>query len=238
MVIPTLNEARNLPYVFARLPADVFEILIVDGASSDGTTEVARELYPDVRIMGQSGRGKGNALACGFEACRGDVIVMIDADGSQRPEEIPSFVAALVGGADFAKGSRFLPEGGSDDITLSRRFGNLVFTQVANTLYGTRYTDLCYGLNAFWADCLPAMDVDCDGFEVETLINVRIAKAGLRVVEIPSFEETRIHGTSNLRTFRDGWRVLRTLISERFRSADRVSEIRAGVLGVESDLAQ
>jgi glycosyltransferase involved in cell wall biosynthesis len=217
VVIPTLNEAKNLPHVFARIPDDIYEIVLVDGASTDGTVEVARGLYPDVRIVGQPGRGKGDALTAGFAACRGDIIVMIDADGSQRPQEIPRYVAALHAGADFAKGSRFMPGGGSADITAMRQLGNWVLTRIANRVYGSNYSDLCYGYNAFWARCLPHMDVDCSGFEVETLINVRIARAGLSVVEVPSFEDCRIHGQSNLNTFRDGFRVLRTLWRERTR---------------------
>jgi glycosyltransferase involved in cell wall biosynthesis len=215
VVIPTLNEARNLPHVFSRLPADIYEIVLVDGHSTDGTVTVARELFPDVRILSQTGKGKGDALACGFAAARGDIIVMIDADGSQRPEEIPAYVAALLDGADFAKGSRFMEGGGSADITWFRKAGNWALTRIANAFYGSDYSDLCYGYNAFWARCLPAINVDCDGFEVETLINVRIAKAGLTVAEIPSFEDLRIHGESNLNTVRDGWRVLKTLFRER-----------------------
>lgn len=215
VVIPTLNEAANLPHVMGKLPGDIYELVLVDGNSTDGTVEVARDLYPTVRIVGQSGRGKGNALASGFDSCHGDIIVMIDADGSMDPGEIERYVAALVGGADFVKGSRFMEGGGSTDITWSRRVGNLFFTRFTNLLYGCRYTDLCYGYNAFWADCLPAMNVDCNGFEVETLINIRIAKAGLVVDEVPSFESNRIHGESNLRTVRDGFRVLRTILRER-----------------------
>jgi glycosyltransferase involved in cell wall biosynthesis len=214
VVVPALNEARNLPHVFAELPDDLFEVVIVDGNSTDGTVEIARELYPGVRIVGQSGRGKGNALAAGFAACRGDIIVMLDADGSASGQEIPRFVDALVAGADFAKGSRFIPGGGSSDITLLRRVGNGFLSGLVNLLHGTSYSDLCYGYNAFWADCLPAINVDCDGFEVETLINIRVAKAGLTVAEVPSYEQERIHGESNLRTFRDGFRVLRTIVRE------------------------
>jgi glycosyltransferase involved in cell wall biosynthesis len=214
IVIPTLNEARNLPHVFARLPAWIHEIVLVDGNSTDGTTGVARALFPDVRIVGQSGRGKGNALRCGFEACTGDIIVMLDADGSADPAEIDAFVDALCAGADFAKGSRFVEGGGSSDITVTRRLGNWFFSTLVNVLYGTRYSDLCYGYNAFWRRCLPAINVDCEGFEVETLINIRVARAGLRVVEVASFEQDRIHGESNLRTFRDGFRVLRTIFRE------------------------
>lgn len=214
VVIPAMNEAENLPYAFSRLPDGLHEVILVDGHSSDDTVAVARTLLPDVRIVTQSGRGKGNAMADGFAACSGDIIVMLDADGSTDPAEIPRFVSALCNGADFVKGSRFAQGGSSADITRARGLGNCVLRTIVNTLYGTSYTDLCYGYNAFWARCLPYMRVDCDGFEVETLINVRIAKAGLIVHEVPSYENVRLHGTSNLRALPDGSRVLRTIMRE------------------------
>jgi glycosyltransferase involved in cell wall biosynthesis len=165
LVIPALNEARNLPHVFAELPPDLYEVVLVDGGSSDDTATVARSLWPEVRIVRQSRCGKGNALACGVAACRGDIIVMLDADGSTSPAEIPRFVAALVEGADVAKGSRFVADGGSSDITPLRR--------VVNALYGTGYTDLCYGYNAFWSGCLPLLGLDpgrpLDGDDGRTL---------------------------------------------------------------------
>jgi glycosyltransferase involved in cell wall biosynthesis len=221
VVIPTLNEAENLPHVFARLPAGLHEVIVVDGNSMDGTADVARSLRPDVKVVMQTGRGKGNALAAGFAACTGDIIVTLDADGSADAAEIPRFVAALCNGADFVKGSRFAQGGGSSDITLIRRCGNRGLNLLVNVLYRTSYTDLCYGYSAFWARCLPYLHVDCDGFEVETLINVRIAKAGLVVHEVPSYERDRIHGSSNLRSVRDGTRVLRTIWLERIPTASR-----------------
>ena len=178
-VIPTLNEAANLPHVFARMPGCVDEIVIVDGLSTDDTVRVANALRPDVRIILQNRRGKGNALACGFAAATGDIIVMLDADGSTDPAEIPTFIAPLLDGADFVKGSRYLTGGGSTDISFVRSTGNRALCGVVNLFYGTRYTDLCYGYNAFWRDCLPHLQITCDGFEVETVINVRIAKARL-----------------------------------------------------------
>ncbi|HEV2973937.1 MAG TPA: glycosyltransferase family 2 protein [Solirubrobacteraceae bacterium] len=217
VVIPTLNEARNLPYVFTRLPYRLHEVIIVDGHSEDDTVQVAQFLRPDVKIVFQGKRGKGDALRCGFEAATGEVIVMLDADGSADPAEIPLFVQALVDGADFAKGTRFRNGGGSADITRLRQLGNKCLNAAVNVLFGTSYSDLCYGYNAFWRHCLSAMNVDCTGFEVETLINIRIARAGLHIREVPSFERDRIHGQSNLRTFRDGGRVLRTILRERVR---------------------
>jgi glycosyltransferase involved in cell wall biosynthesis len=219
VVIPTLNEAQNLPYVFARLPGGLHEVIVVDGHSIDDTVAVARRLRPAVSIVLQQGRGKGNALATGFAACTGDVVVTLDADGSTDAAEIPRFVAALCNGADFVKGSRFAQGGGSSDITRVRRLGNRVLSGVVNRFYGTSYSDLCYGYNAFWTRCLPYIRVDCDGFEVETLINVRIAKAGLIVHEVPSYEQDRIFGQSNLHAVRDGIRVLSTIAVERVSAA-------------------
>jgi hypothetical protein len=214
VVIPALNEALNLRHVLANLPDNVFEVILVPGTSTDDTELVARTLRPDVRVIHQDRTGKGNALACGFAACRGDVIVTLDADGSADPKEIPAFVGALLAGADFAKGTRAIQGGGSHDMTLLRKLGNRGLTHLANVLHGTHYSDLCYGYNAFWHACLPALNVDIDGFEVETLLNLRAAKSGLRVAEVASFELARIHGRSNLRTFNDGWRVLGTILRE------------------------
>jgi glycosyltransferase involved in cell wall biosynthesis len=242
-VIPALNEARNLPHVFARLPADVHEVIVVDGHSVDDTVAVARRLRPDVRIVVQTRRGKGNALACGFVAATGDIVAMIDADGSTDPAEIPSFVRALVDGADFAKGSRFAAGGGSSDITRLRGLGNRALGALVNLCYGTHYSDLCYGFNVFWRRHVPVLGLDAasparpggarlwgDGFEVETLINIRVAVVGLSVVEVPSFEHDRIHGASNLSAFRDGIRILRTILSERGRAhRARDARRRAGL---------
>lgn len=223
VVIAAMNEAENLPHVFARLPDGLHEVILVDGHSVDDTVAVARSLRPDVRVIWQTGRGKGNALADGFAVCTGEVIVALDADGSTDAAEIPRFVAALCNGADFVKGSRFAQGGSSTDITRARSIGNHVLNAFVNALYGTHYTDLCYGYNAFWARCLPYMHVDCDGFEVETLINVRIAKAGLVVHEVPSYEHPRLHGSSNLHAVRDGSRVLRTIVLERLSTASQRS---------------
>jgi hypothetical protein len=138
----------------------------------------------------------------------------------------------LLHGADFAKGSRFAPGGGSGDITRLRSVGNRVLNGLVNLSFGTRYTDLCYGFNAFWRTCLPHISLEAgehqsttrwgDGFEVETLINIRVARAGLRVFEVPSYERPRLHGASNLRAFSDGLRVLRTVAIERRLGTARV----------------
>ncbi len=214
VVIPALNEADNIAHVLERFPEDLHEVILVDGNSRDRTVEVARQARPEIRVVTQPGIGKGDALRAGFAAVTGNLIVMIDADGSADPAEIPRFVAALEAGADFAKGSRFLPGAGSADITKVRRLGNYCLSGVVNLLYRTHFSDLCYGYNAFWARCLPFISLDVAGFEVETLINLRVANAGMRISEVPSYEADRLSGETHLKTFRDGFRVLFTVFGE------------------------
>lgn len=225
VIVPAMNEELNLPLVAARFPEGwVDEIILVDGHSKDRTIEVARELWPGCLIVQQTRKGKGNALACGFKVASGDLIVMLDADCSTDPAEIPDFVSALINGADYAKGSRFCSGGGSADITRWRRLGNYGLNTLVNAAFGAHFSDLCYGYNAFKRECLQAMRLPDttlteaqwgDGFEIETLINVRVARSGLRIAEVASFEEQRRFGYSNLNSARDGLRVLRTIIDEK-----------------------
>jgi hypothetical protein len=224
VVVPAMNEARNLEVVLPKLPTGV-EIILVDGHSVDETKAVVERVRPDAQFLQQTRRGKGNALAVGFAAATGDIIVMFDADGSADPAEISRYVDVLKGGADFAKGSRVIDGGGSMDITWLRSLGNRALTLLTNVVFGTRYTDLCYGYNAFWADILPHIDLPSperasnqmhwgDGFEIETLINCRVAVAQLAVAEVPSIEQLRLFGDSNLDAMKDGLRVLKTLMTE------------------------
>ena len=214
VVIPVKDEALNLPIVLGSLPTWVDEVVLVDGHSQDDTVAVARACRPDIKVVTQPGKGKGDALRAGFKACTSDIVVMMDGDGSTGGEEIVRFVSALVAGADYAKGSRFANSGGSADITPGRRLGNQVLSGMVNLAFGTRYTDLCYGYNALWTRHLDALDLDCGGFEIETVMNIRAAKAALRIQEVPSYEHRRVHGESNLRVFLDGWRILKAIRAE------------------------
>lgn len=212
LVIPARNEASNIAWVLEQVPDCVDEIVLVDGRSTDATIVTARSVRPDIRVVHQEGVGKGDALRAGFLASTGDTIVMIDADGSMAPQEIPHFLYYLSHGYDFVKGSRFMAGGGSLDITRLRRTGNQVLMRLASRLYEAPLTDLCYGYIAFHRRYLDYVDLTTTGFEVETRLVISALQSGLRMTEVPSMEMPRRYGKSNLRVVRDGTRVLRTLL--------------------------
>lgn len=243
VVVPAMNEAANIAHVLQRLPDGIDEVILVDGHSTDHTVAIAQAVRPGIRVIQQSGRGKGDGLACGFASATGDIIVTIDADGSMDPQEISTLVATMLEEeSDFVKGSRRLQGGGSADLTRVRTVGNYLLRLLVNWLYGTRYTDLCYGLTAFWRAHLPALGFAPgsaherlshhlgSGFEIETCLNIRAARSGLKVREVPSFEHPRLNGTSNLRVVRDGLRVLRSIVREKRQPVVRNDGYAAGGL--------
>lgn len=214
VVVPTLNESRNIKDVFREIPDFVDEVVVVDGNSTDGTADEIKKYRSDARIITENRRGKGIALKTGFDNSTGDLIVMMDADGSHDPKEIRGLLEPLLDGYDAAKGSRMLLGGGSDDITPFRTLGNTVFVSMVNMMHGTDYTDLCYGYRAFKKEALEKLKCSSDGFEIETEQSIRMKKAGLKVKEVPSFEAKRKHGQSNLNSFKDGWRILNVIVGE------------------------
>lgn len=233
LLIPARNEERNLPWVLERVPAGLHEVILIDGHSTDRTVAVAQEYYPSIRVLQQRASGKGSALVTGMLAATGDIITMIDADGSMDPIEIHGLVGGLLSGADVVKSSRYLAGGGSGDISRLRNLGNRGLNLVAKALFQHDWSELCYGYAAFWADIVPMLNLDSivesgdptdrrrygRGFEIETVLFTRALKAGLKVAEVPSFEYSRRFGESNLQTYRDGWRVLSAIVRERLTDA-------------------
>jgi glycosyltransferase involved in cell wall biosynthesis len=216
VLIPTLNEEKNMPRILSKIPPLITEILIVDGHSRDDTVKVAKEICPQSRIVYQKGKGKGDAIRCGIEAATGDIVILIDADASMDPGEIPRFIEPLLNGYDYTKGSRFLKGGGTSDMPGYRKLADKLFVSLVNLLYRAKYTDLCYGYNAFWRRVFQQITLKTDGFEIETEMNIKVKRAGLKVMEVPSIEEKRFSGDGKLRSFSDGWRILRTIVGERF----------------------
>lgn len=221
VVIPAKNEARNIAWVLQRMPPYVDEVIVVDGLSNDGTLDVAKMIAPDVIVIHELTSGKGAAMRAGMDVARGDYVVVLDADGSMDPCEIDRFVTQLDAGFDLVKGSRFMGPGGSDDMSWARHAGNTVLLALTNLVYGTRFTELCYGYMALRRTTLSRLKLDAVGFEIETQIVARAVRSGLRVTEVPSWEYPRRNGVSNLHAVRDGSRVLGTILRERFGAVVR-----------------
>jgi glycosyltransferase involved in cell wall biosynthesis len=217
VVICTLNEAKNIPYVLPYIPDWVDEIILVDGHSTDGTVEVAKKLRPDVKVFYQPGKGKGEALRLGIKNSAGDIIVTLDADGETDPSDMDRFIEALLRGYDFAKGSRLrlsLPAGKPTH----RITGNLIVAAVFNMLYLTGFTDLCSGYNAFWKKSIERVGLDSrDCFEDEPLLISRVKKSGLRIVEVGHHDRGRISGESKAPSWRQGLKAIKTIVRERLR---------------------
>ncbi len=211
LVVPTLNEALNIKEVFSNIPEFVDEVIVVDGNSTDGTRDEILRIRKDAKIIMEKPRGKGSAIRTGFENATGDLIIMMDADGSHDPKEIPRLLEPVLDGYEASKGSRLLPGGGSDDFTPFRRLGNNIFVAMVNIMYGAHYTDLCYGYRAFKREALEKLNCISNGFEIETEQSVLMRKKSVKVKEVPSFEARRRYGNSNLNSIRDGCRILNVI---------------------------
>ena len=212
IIIPTFNERRNIARVIRGVRSVMdgrsYELIVVDGNSADGTAGVARSM--GARVLTES-TGKGYALRKGFAAARGSIIVSMDADMSHRPKELLLLISAIESGYDVCMGSRFIAGGGSEDMPMYRRLGNKVFIMLVNMLYHAHYTDLCYGYRSMTSEALKRLHLKSDGFGIETEINIKTRQAGLKVVEVPSYEKRRQAGEGKLRSVRDGYIILRTI---------------------------
>jgi glycosyltransferase involved in cell wall biosynthesis len=215
-LICTRNEAENLPSVLPLIPRFVDEVLMIDGHSTDETIAVARRLRPGIRILQQPGTGKGPAFRYGVEQANGDIIVTLDADGETDPLELPRFLEALVAGTDFIKGSRFKDGWGGKP--LHRIFGNWVIAKTCNLLYGTNFTDVCCGYNAFWRRVATEVDLwSEDGWNYEPLLVARLLRAGRDVRELGYPCPGRLTGHSKLPNWRQGLSALWVLARTRIR---------------------
>ncbi len=237
VIMPTLNEAEGLAATLPHLPTYASQIIVVDGGSTDRTCEVVAELRPDATLLRQDGRGKGNALKTGIRVATGDIIVTMDADGSMDPRDMDAAISRLLDGDHFVKGSRCLPGGSSDDFTAVRKAGNSFLTNVTNVAVGRRFTDITYGFNAYWRDVERLVHDLSEGFEFEIQLAVRAARCGMRTSEVPCHEATRVGGVSKLHAARDGWRILRAIVSEARSNEPHLWHIPDPVRSAEGEMA-
>lgn len=211
IVIPTLNEEENLKILLGQIDTKNYELIVVDGNSTDKTVEIARNF--GARVL-HTDKGKGAALRKGISSAKNDVIITMDADLSHRISELRLLIEAIKSGYDICMGSRFIMGGGTDDMPFIRKIGNKFFVWLVNSIWGTNYSDLCYGYRSFRKDVIKNLRLESDGFGIETEISIKAAKKKLKVIEIPSYEKKRIHGEGKLRSINDGWLILKRIIKE------------------------
>jgi len=217
VVICTLNEERNLPFVIPKIPVWVDEVIIVDAHSTDKTVESALRLRPDIKIIYQPREGKGDAMKYGIEQASGDIVAMLDADGQNNPEDIGELIKPLFNGYDFAKGSR-LAKGRPNDMLFHRWLGNTAIALTCNMLYRTKFTDLCSGYNAFWRESFLAINPWAkENWGYEPLFIARVLRAKLKITEVPHGYTKRMNGKSNLPNLKQGLTAIMVLFRERFR---------------------
>jgi glycosyltransferase involved in cell wall biosynthesis len=225
VIIPALNEATSLPLVLGDLPADrVRRVSVVDNGSTDATAEVAREL--GATVVREPRRGYGRACLAGIEALQRqtappEVVVFLDADYSDHPEELPGIVQPIADDqADLVIGSRMLGDREPGALLPQARFGNLFAAWLIRALYGLRVTDLGPFRAIRWRTLLALRMADLDfGWTAE--MQVKAARLGIRYREVPASYRRRI-GVSKITgtlsgTVRAGWKILYTVL--RYRSA-------------------
>jgi glycosyltransferase involved in cell wall biosynthesis len=219
VIVPAFNEEENLPFVLPLIPdlPEIDEVLLVDGHSADKTIEVARKILPRIKVISQDGSGKGDAIVCGARAATGDCFLILDADGSQMPGEIPLYIERAKAGFDLVKGSRYMKGGSSEEATWDRMLITRTAQFVANTLWRTKYTDICYGMFLIDRNKFFKLDIQSQRHDVEWEIMIKATRQKLKIVEVPAHEAKRISGVSHVSYTRDGYLIARAVFRESFR---------------------
>lgn len=214
LVIPTRNEEGCIGKVLGEIPRKlVDEVIIVDGHSTDKTiTEIKKFLKRSDKLVHQSKLGYGAAFLEGFKKVTGDVVIMMDADGSHNPKGIGEIINKLKLGYEFVMASRYAKGGKSDDDTLIRFLGNKIFTWMTNVVHGTNVTDSLYLFSAISKKQLGKLKLESSGFEFCTEIIVKAHRAGLKFAEIPTTERKRYAGKSKVNSIVHGFKILRMIL--------------------------
>ncbi len=214
IVVPARNEGKTIGDVLEIVRHMTDDLIVVDGHSSDETVVVAKRY--GARVVQDNGRGKGDAIRVGLARVRYPVTVLIDADGSHEPKDIPELVAPIVAGeADLVMASRML--GGSEELfgsvaEVARLMGSLVISLSINYRYGVRLTDYQNGFRAIRTEVGRTIGLSSDISTIEQEMAMKCLQQGYRVIEIPSHEYRRKGGVSKIDIWRVGHRHVLNLI--------------------------
>jgi glycosyltransferase involved in cell wall biosynthesis len=206
-LVLTLNEVGSIEEVLSEIPKDlVHEILVVDGASTDGTPELVRKL--GYQVITQERRGYGDAITTGVKAATGDVILLVAGDGSYDMEDVPRLLEAIEQGHDIAWASRYLPGGGSTDDTIITYIGNRFLTFLVNLIHGIGLSDALYFYFAARKSVFQSLDLKSLGFEYCAEFSIKAHRKGYKFHQIPSKEKSRRAGKKKVKNIPDGFRIM------------------------------
>ncbi len=219
VIIPVFNEEVTVGEVVTRTKKTLdklgitYEVLVVDDGSYDRSAEIAR--LQKATVFRECHKGKGFALRCGFSQAKGEFIITLDADGSHKPEEIPTVLRILFDGkVDFVVGSRFAnSEDNKTKIPKINRAGNRLFNTMTGCLTGLKITDSQSGFRAIRASLIKSMKLSSHGYEIESEMLIKALRMGARVAETPISFDQRTIGSSKLDPLRDGARILYAILA-------------------------
>ena len=225
VVVAARNESGNIPAIFERVPelGRSTELVFVEGGSSDDTFKVIERTIAEnpnrrCQLLKQTGKGKGDAVRLGFQQATGDLLIILDADLTVPPEDLPRFIAALTSGkTDFANGSRLVYPMEQDAMRFFNLLGNKWFSLAFSWLLGQPIKDTLCGTKALWRADYEAIAAnrsyfgDFDPFgDFDLLFGA--SKLSMKIVDVPVRYRDRIYGETNIQRWRHGWLLLRMVM--------------------------
>jgi len=221
LIIPAYNEEKTVGDVIRDATEIMdsyglpYEIIVINDGSADNTELVASSTRKATVLSNNPNRGKGYCLRRAMKLARGDIIVTLDSDGEHKPKEIPDLINPLFEGYDVVSGSRFL--GNRPEVTTKiNRVGNFLFNTAIMTLTGKQVTDSQTGFRAMKKDIVEKLNLQSDGYEIETEITVKSLMNGFTFKEIPITVERRKYDASKIKILSDGKKILTTIIRSSF----------------------
>lgn len=218
LIIPTKDESGVIGSVLKEVPRNIIdEIIVIDGHSTDTTGEEAKaQLRPgEDKFILQKKKGFGSALLQAFKIAKGDVVVIMNADGSHNPKDIPALLKKIGQGYEYVMASRYMKEGRSDDDTIVRFIGNRTLTFLTNLFYGVNVTDSLFFYTAITRKGLNKLHFSSPGFEFCIEMLIKANKDGLKFAEVPVIERRRFSGKSKVNALSAGWKILMVILREK-----------------------
>jgi glycosyltransferase involved in cell wall biosynthesis len=224
VLIPAFNEETSISKVLQGIHQILkkggfpYEIIVIDDGSTDHTAKIAKENGAMI-ISNSTNLGKGSALRAGFSKAIGKIIIMMDADGSHRPEDIPKLIFPIINrDSDVVMGTRFYGDSGRNSTKKLHLFGNRVFNILILLLTGKTVSDSQSGFRAFKQEVLRRIPLSSSRFEIESELTIKTLKNGFNTTEVPINCIKRAIGNSKLNSFQDGFYIFKAIIKASFTS--------------------